>query len=274
MRSHPACLCAERAREARRWSRQACTVARFTLLESARARLAWTVGATLLGLSVCALLVEQLAITEGWRLRAVFLAASARLVMVALLCQHVIVSVVREFNDGAVSFALSLPVTRSAFYSGKLLGFSVLALLTALLTAGTLAFLVEPERLAFWCALLAAELSLMVGVALFCAMGTQHALLATLLCAGFYVLARSTAVLESLVAQRLEFDDTTFTHAVSGLVHVLAYVLPDLSRFARTEWLADVRAGGAHVAAAAIRTAVYLVLTACAGIHDLERRNL
>ena len=89
-----------------------------------------------------------------------------------------------------------------------------------------------------------------------------------------YLLARGIAGFERLTASRLSPDDGAFAQVGSIAVQLLASVLPDLSHFARAEWLADTAAAPADLAAAAMQTAITLVLTAAAGIHDLKRRGM
>lgn len=256
------------------WWQHVWTIARFTLLEGARTRLAWTIALTLVTLAVASFLVERIAIADSARVRMVFLASTCRFAVVALLCQYIIASVMRELNDAAVQFALALPTPGSAIYIGKLAAFCVMSLVVATLTGAAAIGAADAQRIATWCALLFGELSLMAGVALFCALGTRQFLLATLLCGSVYLLARGIAGFEQLTASRLRPDDGAFAQVGSIAVQLLGSVLPDLSRFARAEWLADTAAGPSDLGAAAMQTAITLVLTAAAGIHDLKRRGM
>ena len=56
------------------------------------------------------------------RLQTGFLAASARIGVVFVLCLHVASSMVREFNDKGVDLLLSLDLPRAGYFFGKLLG--------------------------------------------------------------------------------------------------------------------------------------------------------
>lgn len=255
------------------WLRQASTIARFTLLEGARTRLPWIAGVALLCLAVTSLFVQHLAITESERFRLVFLGAAGRLVMVALLCQHVAASMQREFQDHATELLLSLPLPRSAYYVGKLLGFVGLGLCLSMATALVLAAGAEPTRLVWWSTLLALELTLMASVTLFCSAGMRHMVAAVSLSAAFYVLARSVGTLQFLAHSPLIEADSAFARAATVTLDVLLVVLPDLSRFARSGWLVDAQAPLNALGAAAVQTAIYLLLTGAAGICDLKRRN-
>lgn len=255
------------------WLHQASTIARFTLLEGARTRLPWIASVALLCLAMASLFVQHLAITESERFRLVFLGAACRLVMVALLCQHVAASMQREFQDHATELLLSLPLPRPAYYVGKLLGFIGLGLCLSFATALVLAIGAEPTRLVAWSALLALELTLMASVTLFCSFGTQHVVAAVSLSAAFYVLARSAGTLQFLAHSPLIEADGAFARAATVTLDVLLVVLPDLSRFARSSWLVDAQAPLGALRAAAVQSAIYLLLTASAGICDLKRRS-
>jgi len=239
-----------------------------------RTHLLWTVAGSLLLLCCASLVIEQLAITESARVRLTFLGAGCRLAVTAILCQHVVASVVRAFNDQAVQLVLALPLRRSAFYAGKLLGYCSLAFLVVLMAGTMLAPFSHWRLLIPWLAMLYAEAALMTGIALFCAMGTRHMLFGTLLAAAFYATARSIAAIGQLAAARLTAQsEEMFALVASAALQLLSFVLPDLSRFARTDWLVDGAVTPGDVVAATLQTTVYLLLVSSAGIHDLNRRN-
>jgi len=263
-----------RVPESLRWVRQTAIVARYTLFEGMRTHVLWTVAGSLLLLCLASFVIEQLAITESARVRLTFLGASCRLAVTAILCQHVVASVVREFNDQAVQLVLALPLRRSAFYAGKLLGYCSLTFL-AVLTAGTmLAPFSQWQLLIPWLVMLYAEAALITGISLFCAMGTRQVLFGTLLTAAFYAVARSIATIGQLAAERMAAQsEGMFALVSSAAVQLLSFALPDLSRFARTDWLVDGAATSSDLIAATLQTAIYLLLASSAGIHDLNRRN-
>jgi len=263
-----------RALEAFRWVRHAAIVARYTLCEGVRTRVLWTIACSLLLLCVIGLMIEQLAITESARIRLAFLGASCRLAVTAILCQHIVAGMVREFHDQAVQLILALPLRRSAYYAGKLLGYCSLCLLVVAIAGTVLAPFSQWRLLIPWLVMLFAEAALMTGISLFCAMGTRQVLSGTLLAAAFYALARSIATIEHLAAARLTAQsEEIFARATSAAVELLSVALPDLSNFARTDWLVDRAATPAELVSATLQSAIYLLLVSSAGIHDLNRRN-
>jgi len=262
------------AREAIRWARHTAIVARYTVCEGMRTRLPWTIACSLLLLCVVSFAIEQLAIIESARIRLTFLGASCRLVVTAILCQHIVASMVREFHDQAVPLLLALPLKRSAYYAGKLIGYCTLGLLVVAMAGTMLAPLSQWRLLGPWLVMLFAEAALMTGISLFCAMGTRQVLSGTLLAAAFYALARSIATIEHLAGARLTAQsEETFAQVTAAAVQLLSLALPDLSRFARTDWLVDRAATPADLVTATLHSAIYLLLVSSAGIHDLNRRS-
>ena len=77
--------------------------------------------------------VQQLAITESARLQIGFSAAATRFAAVFMLSLHVLTSMVREFNDKGLELTLSFDVRRSHYILGRLCGFTLIALLMALI---------------------------------------------------------------------------------------------------------------------------------------------
>ena len=57
-------------------------------------------------------------------------------------------------------------------------------------------------------------------------------------------------------------------------LEVIAFLLPDLDRFARSDWLIAGTAGLDDLWHAAAQTAVYLLLIAGASLFDLQRKVL
>ena len=101
-------------------------IARFTLLEAVRTRLLWLVLAMLA--PCCSPACSCSNCHHGERAHATgFLAASARMAAVFVLCLYVASSMAREFNDKGVELLLSLDLPRAGYYLGKLVGYAGLA---------------------------------------------------------------------------------------------------------------------------------------------------
>jgi ABC-type transport system involved in multi-copper enzyme maturation permease subunit len=248
-------------------------IARFTLLEAFRTRLIWLVLALVALLLLAGVFVQQLAVTETWRLRTGFLAAATRFALVFVLCLHVASSMVREFNDKGIDLLLSLDLPRTGYYLGKLLGFvaagwllagvAALALATTGMSAGWLA----------WSLSLALELTLIATLTLFCVITFAQIMPAVSVVAAFYLLARSIAAIRLISGSQLLDQHSWTTRAAGWLVDVMALVLPDLSRFTQTQWLLSGSPSPTALGFVALQALVYGALLTLAGLFDLHRRN-
>src|SRR6267142_1650248 len=110
-------------------------IACYTLVEALRSGLPWLATASVaaaLGLSG---FLSQVAITEAAALQASFCGALLRACAVFLIAAHVVASTAREANDKGLELALALPISRPAYYLGKLLGFACAGSLLATLFA-------------------------------------------------------------------------------------------------------------------------------------------
>ena len=92
---------------------------RLVLLEARRGALPWlALAAVALSLGLAAFL-SQVALTESRSLQAAIVAAVLRACAVFLVAAHVAASVLREINDKGLELMLSLPLARSAQYTGR-----------------------------------------------------------------------------------------------------------------------------------------------------------
>ena len=108
-------------------------VARYVLVEAWRSGLPWLAAACLLAALGLSGFLSQVAITEGAALQAAASAALLRGCAVFLIAAHVVASVVREANDKGLELALALPISRAAWYLGKLIGFACVGVALAAL---------------------------------------------------------------------------------------------------------------------------------------------
>src|SRR5688572_1284006 len=212
-------------------------IARYTLVEAVRNRLLWLALAVLGLLLLASLFVQQLAITETWRVRAAFLAAGCRFALVFVLTLHVASSMVREFNDKGIDLLLSLDLPRGGYYLGKLLGFVAVAWVLAGLAMAAVATTGLSASLLAWSLSLALELTLVATLTLFSVITFTQLMPAASVVAAFYLLARSIAAIRLISDSQLLDQDAWTTRSAGWLVDALALALPDLSRFTSTAWL-------------------------------------
>jgi ABC-type transport system involved in multi-copper enzyme maturation permease subunit len=249
-------------------------IARFTLLEALRTRLPWMALAVLVLLFLASLFVQHISIAEASRMQTGFLAAASRLAMVFMLSLHIASSVVREFNDKGVDLLLSMDLPRSGYYLGRLLGFSAIACLLALVTALViLAVLPEPQVLV-WGLSLALELVLVSALTLFCVLTFAQIMPAISFVIAFYLLARSIRSVQLLSESPLIPPESWSSQAVGWLVDALSWLLPDLGQFTSTAWIVDHTLDGMALLWVGAQALLYSTLLVLAGLFDLYRKNL
>jgi ABC-type transport system involved in multi-copper enzyme maturation permease subunit len=248
-------------------------IARYTWMEARRNRLLWLAALVLVAGLGLASLLSQAALTEARELQLAVLAALYRLAAVFIVSAFIITSMVRENADKALEVFLAMPLPRTAFLLGRLLGFSLCALALAAVATLPLFALAPASSVAAWAASLAAELLLMSAMALFCVVTLTQILPALAATFAFYLLARSITALQ-LVGSGPLAGDTLAQQVMNGVLAAIAFVLPRLDGFSQTAWLIHSPPSGGELLAVAAQTAVYFVLLASAALFDFHRKSL
>ncbi|MEX2241097.1 MAG: ABC transporter permease subunit [Burkholderiales bacterium] len=248
-------------------------LARSTLLEARRSGLPWLALGLLAAALGLAAFLSQVAVTEGRELQAALAAALLRAGAAFLLAAHVAASVVREANDKVLELALALPVSRSQYYIGKLIGYGAIGLGFAAAFGLPMLLWAAPGSAALWSASLAAELLLVCAASLFFAVTLANVVPAIAATAGLYLLARSIAAIQLLARGPLAED--TWTQSIArGAVDAVALLLPRLDAATRSEWLLYAPPAPGEYAAALGALLLYAGLLCAAGLFDFHRRNL
>lgn len=253
---------------------QIATIARFTLLEAWRTRLAWLFVIVLALILITAYFIQQLAITESTRLQIGFAAAAARLAAVFVLSLHILTSMVREFNDKGLELTLSFDLRRSHYILGRLCGYTLIALAFALLATLPQVLLAPPQAALQWGLSLALELALMTALSVFCIVTFTQLMPAASFVCGFYLLGRALTAIRLMSDTPMVGGDTLSHRVISLLVELLAMVLPALDRFAQSAWLVDATATWPALGANAVQASIYIALLGAAAMFDFYRRNL
>ena len=249
-------------------------IAFYTFLEALRNRLFGLVVVFLVAGFGLAEFTGELAIIEAVPFQSGFLGAVLRLFAVFVVSLFVITSMVREFNDKGLELVLSLPITRRDYFFGKLAGFSVLAMLTALLCSLCLLVYVPWDQVLLWGLSLTCELLIVTVFSLFCLFTLNQVTLALSAVMGFYVLSRGIAAFQ-LMSQGPLADTVSFSQQfINALINGIAFLLPELHRFTATEWLVYHTGAWQDLAPIAGQSAIYLVLLAGAALFDFYRKNL
>ena len=249
----------------------AAILARLALLEARRGGLGWlALLALIVGLALAGFL-SQLALTESRMLQAAVVAALLRVCAVFLVAGQVVASVRREIDDKRLELALSLPLSRSAQYLGRLGGFIALGGLIALIFAVPTLLWSSPLAAACWAVSLACELALVAAAALFFAMTLAQLVPALAATLALYLLARSVSAMQAIATGPLATENF-FQEIARHAISVVALLLPALDRATRTDWLLYGAPDGQSFALGVTGVLLYTALLAAAGVFDFQRR--
>lgn len=252
---------------------QVWTIAWFTLLESLRSRMFWLVLA-ILGVALgMAQFLGTLAITESQQIQVGFMAYFLRLTGVLLISLFVISSVVREFDDKVLELLLSLPLPRAVYFLGKLTGFALFALGTAVLFCLSLAFYAPVEQIVIWGISLWAEFLMVTALSLLCLFTFNQITVALSVVFAFYLLARGMGAIQLMAHEPLLVNDSMTQEVAGWLVDAIAFILPDLYRFTSSDWLVYGDGNWQSLVPLVTQAAIYLLLLAGAALFDLYRKN-
>ena len=246
-------------------------IARFVLLEGLRSGLPWLVLACVAASTGLAVFLGHVALTEARELQAAAAAALLRASAALLIATHVAATVVRDASDRVLELALTLPISRSTYYTGKLVGFAGCALLLATAFATPLLLFSAPAALASWWTSLVVELTLVAAIALFFSMALSGLVPAIAATAGLYLLGRSISTIQAIAAGPLaEAHDGI----LSSVVDSFALLVPRLDATTRTEWLIYGSPAPGDVLAAVVGAAIYCAFLCAAGLFDFSRRDV
>lgn len=249
-------------------------VARFTLLEAARTRLPWTALLVIMSGVVMAECAAGLALTDSQSYRIELYAVWTRVALVFCAALFVATSVVRELADRAIDLTLSRPLSRAAWFIGRVAGHSAALAVVALVAALPLAFTSAPLAALAWGVSLAAELGLVAAATLSCAVALSQVTATVLAVAAFYLLSRVMGAIVLMSTGPAVDAEAWSSLLIAQLVHWLALLLPALDDYTRTAWLADGSLAFAALPAIVVQTAIYAVLLVAVGLFDFTRREI
>lgn len=249
-------------------------VARHTLLEAARTRLPWTALAVIMAALALAECAAGLALTDSQSYRVEIYAAFTRLALAALIMLAVASSVTRELADRLIDVTLSRPVSRGAWFIGRLFGYAGAAGLIGLAAALPLALTSTPLAALAWGLSLAAELALVAAASLSAAAALSQLTAAVLAVGAFYALARMMGAIVLMSRGPTVDMGAPSSVVIAHLVEWLALLLPTLDDYARSAWLTDAHAALSALPAIAVQTVIYMVLLAAVGLFDFTRREI
>lgn len=217
--------------------------------------------------------VGDLAITEHKATQLAVLAVFLRLSAVLLIALFVVSSSLRELQDKTLEMILAMSIRRSSYYLGKLIGFVQLAVMMGV-GFGLLLLIYAPlEQVLIWTLSLVLELVIVVALALvmlFTFKQTPAALTGVFI---VYLASRVVASLYLMSQHPIIAYDSFGQKFMDGFVAMMTWVLPDLSRFAQTEWLVYGTGEWQQLLPILAQTVIYLGLLSSIALFDFYRKN-
>lgn len=250
------------------------TIARFTALEALRSRFAWLVAGFVTVGWALAVFAGEVAIAEAQGFRSGLLGAWLRPCAVFAVGAFVISSALREFHDRGLELVLSMAVPRAAYHAGKLAGFAGVSALSAIACALALVGFAPPAQVLLWAASLGLELLIVTAASLLCVFTFSQFTSAMSAVVGLYLLSRSMTALQLMADAAPGVDASAAQRFMRAFVDALAFALPDLDRFTRSEWLIHGTGTSADLGFAVTQTFVYVLLLWAAALFDLYRKSL
>jgi ABC-type Na+ efflux pump permease subunit len=217
--------------------------------------------------------IGELAITEHRVTQVAVLAAFLRLSAVVIVTMFVVSSTVRELQDKTLEMILAMPIHRSSYYLGKLVGFLHVSIIIALIFSALLLLYASSDQVLIWGLSLFFELIIVVAlglVMLFTFNQIPAAITGVLV---IYAAARSATSIY-LMSQYPIISHTTIAQKfMDGFIEMLTWLLPDLHRFTQTEWLAHNTGSFQLLLPVMTQSMIYLVLLSAIALFDFYRKN-
>lgn len=250
------------------------TLVFLTVREGRGQKLFWVVlGILLVGLALAGF-AGSLAVTEAAELRRAGLGAFLRLAAAILTPLYVLHSQFREYQDKGMELLLALPMTRTVYFFGRICGFALLILWMVLLFSGVLLFFAAPDQVALWGGSLLLELWMVATFSFLVQLTVRSLPAAFLVVLLFYLLSRAIAGLQLVGTGAIMPQQGLQWLVTRTLLDGVAFLLPSLERFTRSEWLAYGTGGWEEARFVLMQGGSYLLLLAGVTLIDLYRKNL
>jgi Cu-processing system permease protein len=248
-------------------------VARYTLLEAWRSGFFRIYAGMLVLAWMAAEFAASLALTASASYRSVTYAALVRLLLAGLVMLFVVQGVAREHAERLLELYWSRPLSRGAWFAGRLLGALLLTTGCALLAGLPLLTVAPPLPVLAWSVSFAAELAIVSAAALTAAVALMQLTPALLATAAFYVLARAMSAIVLMSSGPTVDPEAWSTPLVARAVELIALALPALDRYAPSQWLHAPDVGPAEVSRLLLEAGIYVLLIAAVGLIDVRRRE-
>ena len=250
------------------------TIAKYSMWEATRDRFLIFISIGVFILFLISMFVSELAITEGAQIQITILSSALRLFSIFTMSLFVITSMIREFNDKGFELILSHPVTRTSYYFGKFIGFSVIAFFIIIMCFCCLCFYVPSSMVLMWSISLFCELLIIISLSLLCLFSFNSITISFSVVMAFYFLSRTIDVIQLISESPILESNSISQKFINGLLDIIAYIIPELYNFTRSEWLIYIDEINPDLFPVIGQTLIYIVFLSCVALFDLYRKEL
>ena len=249
------------------------TISQFVVLESVRSRFFLLILFAVFASFIIGIFAQSVSVTEGDLTLTSLVAALLRFVTILSLSLLIVTTISREFQSQSFDIVLASDMTRTEFYLGKLLGFSINAFFIIIVFSLCLLFIAAPSQVLIWSTSLFLEALIIIAFALFCSVSIEQQPISIFVILAFYLLARSISALKLIAETPILRDESLFLSVMPQVIGFISMLLPDLSRFTQTNWLVYETGMVNDISGLFLQTVVYVSLLVFAGLIDFYRKN-
>lgn len=216
------------------------------------------------------------AVIEKDQFAIIYMGGGLRIISALGLVLFVVFHMRRSFDTRDVEFLLTRPLPRPVFLLSHAAAFSIIAVVTGLAVAGTIAVwarnLPDLSGLPLWTLGLCLELVIVANVALFFSMVLSSPVSGGLACLGFYVLARLMGQL--LLITKIGISEMPVVHVFQLIMRFLSIFIPRFDLLLQSNWLIyGVSHGSVGYGFLLGQGVVFLSMVLLAALFDLQKRQ-
>ena len=249
-------------------------ISKYTLLEAINNRLLWLVVVILVSAFGLVQFIGDLAVTDQKEIQLTFLASFLRYSGIVLIAIVVVSANTRELQDKTLELILALAISRSSYYLGKLIGFSILCLIMSVMFSGLLLLYANADAVVIWSVSYLLELILVASLSLLMLFSFRQipaALSAVFL---FYVLAKNISSIILIAKGPLVATEGIGQQFIEGFFNALNWLLPDLDKYSQTAWLVYGDIANADLSSIFLQSIIYIPLLSAVALIDFYRKNI
>jgi ABC-type Na+ efflux pump permease subunit len=194
--------------------------------------------------------------------------------VVLLTVIFVVSSMVRESSDKGMELLLSLPMSRSTYYLGKMAGFAACGGLLAMAFSSVMLFWSPALGVAMWALSLVLEASLLAAISLFFVVALGQLVPSLAGVVGLYFLARVISAIQLISTSPLVGERNIAQEVSKWGIDAVALLMPPLDKVTQTAWLLYTPPSLREFFETACALLIYGALVVAAGLFDFHRKNL